>query len=175
MQNLPFPKKEEQWDMVQGSCVFFLPQKMPQAVMESMSSGHLRRQFTPSGVIVSGLPSGWRCRNGCFGWDPLVLAGTRQCHCSGQAGTEVLEGRQSCCCADLLIVPLESPILWDGWKWDHMIKTSLIQCSPAAGGLCAACLKQLIALLKMGGCCDSLQLKIAASLCRVKDGLGTSV
>lgn len=50
----------------------------------------------------------------------------------------------------LLIVPLESPMLWDGWKWDHMIKNSLIQCSPAAGGLCAACLKQLIALLKMG-------------------------
>lgn len=57
------------------------------------------------------------------------------------------EGR-SCCCADVFIVPLESPMPWDGWRWDHMIKSSLMQCSPAAGGLPAACLKQLIALPK---------------------------
>lgn len=57
------------------------------------------------------------------------------------------EGR-SCCCADVFIVPLESSMPWDGWRWDHMIKSSLMQCSPAAGGLHAACLKQLIALPK---------------------------
>lgn len=57
------------------------------------------------------------------------------------------EGR-SCCCADVLIVSLESPMPWDGWRWDHTIRSSLMQCSHAAGGLCAACLKQLIALPK---------------------------
>lgn len=57
--------------------------------------------------------------------------------------------RWSCCCADILIVPLESPMPWDAWRWDHVIKSSLLQSSPAAGGLCAACLKQLIALPEM--------------------------
>lgn len=70
----------------------------------------------------------------------------QQCHCSGQAGTE---GRQELLLCRHTYCSLESPMPWDGWGWDHMIKSSLMQCFPAAGGLCAACLKQLIALPEM--------------------------
>lgn len=69
------PGKEEQWFRIQGSNAFILPQKMLQAVMEGSVLWTLQRQFTP-GVMVSSLPGRWWCRNGCFGWGALVLAGT---------------------------------------------------------------------------------------------------
>lgn len=133
--------------MIQGSSAFVLPQKMHQAVMKGMSSrvNCLYSSWSDCvrsawQVVLQKWMSWWRSSG------PCLSSGTGQCRRSGQASTE---GRQELLLCRRTYCSLEFPMLWDGWGWDHMIKSSLLQCFPAAGGLCAACLKQLIALPKM--------------------------
>lgn len=124
------------------------PKKCPRLSWEGMSSGAGRDSSLLRERLCQACLAGGDAKMGVLVeklWSLQVLGSVTGL---GRPALRRWREGRSCCCADILVVPLESPMLWDGWRWDHTIKSSLMQCSPAAGGLCAACLKQLIALPK---------------------------
>lgn len=124
------------------------PKKCPRLSWEGMSSGDSRDSSLLQELLCQVCLAGGNARMDILFeklWSLQVLGSDTGL---GRPALRCWREGRSCCCADVFIVPLESPMPWDGWRWDHMIKSSLMQCSPAAGGLRAACLKQLIALPK---------------------------